>query len=35
MMALLYEKIPLTSKFNEQVFVYGEASKKFGNWSKK
>jgi len=32
MMNLLFSKIPLTSKMNEKIFVYGNASKKFGNW---
>lgn len=34
MMDLLFDKIPQTKKFNESVFVYGNASKKFGNWKK-
>lgn len=34
MMALLFDKIPMTLQYNEDVFVYGEASKKFGNWKK-
>lgn len=33
-MALLFEKIPQTAKFNDKVLVYGNASKKFGRWSK-
>jgi hypothetical protein len=32
---LLFDKIPLTSKFSNRVLVYGDASKKFGNWRKK
>lgn len=32
MMSLLFEKISLTKTFNKRVLVYGEASKKFGNW---
>lgn len=35
MMSLLFDKIPLTSKFNKQIFVYGDANKKFGNWRKR
>lgn len=35
MMKLLFDKIPLTKKFSNYVLVYGEASKKFGNWNKK
>lgn len=31
-MDLLFEKVPLTKKFNDRVFLYGDASKKFGNW---
>lgn len=31
-MALLFSKIPLTMKFNEKVFVYGNAPKRFGRW---
>lgn len=34
MMALLFDKIPMTSKYNDDVFLYGDASKKFGNWKK-
>ncbi len=34
-MNLLLDKIPMTSKFSKDVFVYGNASKKFGNWKKK
>jgi len=34
MMSLLFEKIPQTKIFNEQILVYGEASKKFGNWKR-
>jgi len=34
MMDLLFEKIPQTKTFNKSVLVYGEASKKFGNWKK-
>jgi hypothetical protein len=33
-MDLLFEKIPLTKKFNNRIFLYGDASKKFGNWKK-
>ncbi|MBS1513924.1 MAG: hypothetical protein JSS63_02760 [Bacteroidetes bacterium] len=32
MMDLLFNTIPLTKKFSNRVFVYGNASKKFGNW---
>jgi hypothetical protein len=31
-MVLLFKKIPIAKKFNEKVFVYGNASKKFGRW---
>jgi len=34
MMKLLFEKIPFKRQFNERVFVYGNADKKFGNWLK-
>ncbi|MFH1004648.1 MAG: hypothetical protein V1781_04010 [Bacteroidota bacterium] len=34
MMNLLFGKIPQTKKFNNRVFIYGDASKKFGNWKK-
>lgn len=33
-MNLLFEKLDMTKKFNNEVFVYGDASKKFGNWKK-
>lgn len=33
-MDLLYEKIPMTSKYNEKVLIYGEASRTFGRWKK-
>ena len=29
---LLFEKIPVTKRFNDQVLVYGNASKRFGRW---
>lgn len=29
---LLFEKIPMTKKFNEQVLVYGNAYRRFGRW---
>ena len=32
MMKLLLKEIPFKSKFNKDVLVYGEASKKFGRW---
>ena len=32
MMDLLFSTIPLTSKFNDTVFIYGKANKKFGRW---
>ena len=32
--ALLFDKIPITGKFNEKVVVHGNASKKFGRWKK-
>jgi len=35
MMNLLFDKIPLTKKFSNEVFIYGDACKKFGNWQKK
>lgn len=35
MMKLLFDKLPMTKKISESVLVYGEASKKFGNWKKK
>jgi hypothetical protein len=31
-MALLFTKIPLMDKFNNRVWVYGNASKRFGRW---
>lgn len=31
-MALLFEKLPLTSRFSDRVLVYGNASKRFGRW---
>jgi len=31
-MKLFFEKIPLTKKYSERVFVYGNASKTFGRW---
>ncbi|MDR3092598.1 MAG: hypothetical protein LBU33_01630 [Endomicrobium sp.] len=31
-MKLLFEKIPQTKKFNDKVFVYGVADKRFGRW---
>lgn len=34
MMALLFDKIELTQKYSDKVYVYGEASKKFGKWKK-
>lgn len=34
MMALLFDKIELSQKYNDKVYVYGEAIKKFGNWKK-
>lgn len=35
MMSLLFEKIPEVKKFNNDVLVYGNAIKKFGNWKKR
>jgi hypothetical protein len=35
MMNLLFDKLQMTKKFNNDVFVYGDASKKFGNWKQK
>lgn len=35
MMELLFDKLPMTKKFNNRVWVYGNASKRFGNWKKK
>jgi hypothetical protein len=31
-MALFFEKLPLTSRFNDKVWVYGNAIKRFGHW---
>lgn len=31
-MALLFEKLPLTRQFTDKVRVYGNASKRFGRW---
>lgn len=31
-MLFLFEKIPLTKKFNDKVLIYGSAEKKFGRW---
>jgi hypothetical protein len=33
-MELLFDKIPLKKKYNDSVWVYGKAEKKFGNWQK-
>jgi hypothetical protein len=33
-MALLFATIPLTSKYNDKVWVYGDASRQFGRWPK-
>jgi hypothetical protein len=33
-MKLLFDKIPLKSKYNDSVLVYGKAERKFGNWQK-
>ena len=35
MMKLLFDNLPMTKQISESVLVYGEASKKFGNWKKK
>ncbi|NUM32593.1 MAG: hypothetical protein HUU47_09765 [Bacteroidetes bacterium] len=35
MMSLLFDKLPLTKKYSNEILVYGQASKKFGNWKKK
>ena len=35
MLDLLFDKIPKTADFSERIVVYGNASKKFGNWDKK
>ena len=32
MMDLLFEKIPMTKKFNDKVLIYGNASRRFGRW---
>lgn len=32
MMKLLFSSIPFVKKYNDRVWVYGEAAKKFGNW---
>ena len=34
MLNLLFDNIPKTNDFNERILVYGNASKKFGNWIK-
>lgn len=31
-MEVLFEKIPMARKFNEKVFVYGNAPRRFGRW---
>ena len=31
-MQMLFEKIPITKKFNEKVLVYGSAPRRFGRW---
>lgn len=31
-MEILFEKIPMTKKFNEKVLVYGNAPRRFGRW---
>jgi len=31
-MELLFEKIPMTKKFNDKVLMYGNAPKRFGRW---
>ena len=31
-MELLFSQIPMTNEFNDQVLVYGNASKSFGRW---
>lgn len=31
-MEVLFEKIPMTKKFNEKVLVYGNAPRRFGRW---
>ena len=33
-MALLFDKIELKDKYNDSVFVYGEAGSRFGRWRK-
>lgn len=33
-MALLFATLPLTSKYNDKVWVYGDASRRFGRWPK-
>lgn len=35
MMKLLFDKLLMIKQISESVLVYGEASKKFGNWKKK
>lgn len=34
MLELLFDNLELTSKFSDSVYVYGNASKKFGRWEK-
>jgi len=31
-MELLFEKIPFTKKYNDNVFLYGQTEKRFGRW---
>ncbi len=31
-MEVLFEKIPMTKKFNDKVLIYGNASRRFGRW---
>ena len=35
MMELLYEKIPQTGKYSDNVLIYGNANRKFGKWEVK
>lgn len=34
-MALLFEKIPMTKEYRHDVLVYGQADRKFGRWKQK
>jgi hypothetical protein len=32
MMELLFSGIPCNGKYNDKIYIYGEAMKKFGKW---